>query len=128
MARGAACGNNDMDIKSDQLGRKVGQSLDLSLGIALLDDEVLPLDVAQITETLQQVAWAAGGRGTEREPTDPEDFARLRCLGSERRREQTQGERDKAPDGTQHHGHIIASASCRQSSLHGSRKLWVRRG
>ena len=41
-------------MQSDQRGREVGQSLDLSLGIALLDDEVLPLDVAQLTETLPE--------------------------------------------------------------------------
>jgi hypothetical protein len=47
--RGASDGQDDIHLESDQLGREVGQSLDLSLGIALLDDEVLPLDVAQLT-------------------------------------------------------------------------------
>src|SRR5262249_4809746 len=102
--RGASCGDHDMDMQSDQLGREVGQSLDLSLSIARLDDEVLPLDVAQLTETLPEPVEVGFGREAKGEPTDPEDFARqLRC-GDERHHEDTQGKEEDAhgvqsPDG-----------------------------
>ena len=52
--RGGSPADNHVHLEPDQFRREVGESLDLSLGKALLDDEVLPLDVAQRTETLPE--------------------------------------------------------------------------
>src|SRR5262245_623251 len=85
-------------------GREVGQSLDLALGIAFLDDEVLPLDIAQLTETLPEPVEVGLGREAKGEPSDPGDFARRLRGGDERHHEDTQGKEENAhgvqsPDG-----------------------------
>ena len=98
--RGGSPGHNHLHLEPDQLGRQVGEPLRLALRIAVLDDDVLALDVAQVAQTLPEglhTCWGRDGRGERRtEPTDPVHFRRLLCLGDERRHEDTQGEGDDA--------------------------------
>ena len=46
--------HDDVHWEPDQLGREGGKALELALGIAGLDDEVLALDVAKITQPLPE--------------------------------------------------------------------------
>jgi len=94
---GAAPGHNQVDVEPDQLGRQVAETFLASLGIAVLNDEVLALDIAEVVQTLpeslQTRIGVKGGRaGTE--PTDPVHFRRLLRFGDKRRHEDTQGKRD----------------------------------
>ena len=45
---------DDIDGESDQLGRELGQRSSSALGVAPLDEEVLALDVAQLSQPLAE--------------------------------------------------------------------------
>jgi hypothetical protein len=50
----AAPGHNYVDLEPDQLGRQVAGPLETPLRIAVLDDEVLALHVAEVTQTFPE--------------------------------------------------------------------------
>src|SRR4030095_15291381 len=94
---GAAPGHNQVHLELDQLGRQVAETFLTSLGIAVLNDKVLALDVAEIAqplpESLQTRIGVKGGRaGTE--PTDPVHFRRLLRVGAEGCQEEAKDEHD----------------------------------
>ena len=54
--KGSRCasGHEDVNLEPDQLGRQVGEAIKLPSAQPGLDDNVLPLHVAQITQALPQ--------------------------------------------------------------------------
>src|SRR5712691_12372183 len=100
----------------------MGQLVCPPLGPTVLDDEVLPLDVAKVAQTLLECLDTGIG-GTGIEPTDPVHFRQRLRVDGERRYEQAQDECHDEPDGTVPHGRLLASASCRPAPFHGSRTL-----
>jgi hypothetical protein len=112
--RGDAPCDNHVHLEPDQLGRQVAEPLETPLRIAVLNDEVLALDITEVAQTLPKGLQSRIGIDgmAALESTDPVHFRRLLCLGCERRYEHTQGERDDAPDGATPHGHLLQSAPC----------------
>src|SRR5262249_13843857 len=112
---GASPHHNHFYLQTHQLGRQIGEPLCAALRIAILDAQVLALDIAEVTQPLPEVLprWSQPSGGAARtEPPDPMHFGRLLRVGDERRREQAQDERDKAPEGAIPHGYLLTSASC----------------
>ena len=84
-----ACRQDHVHFETEQLGGELGETLVLSLCPAELDENVLSLGVAEITETLAERldAIAFERRGRVPQVTDPWDLPRLLRAGGERRRE-----------------------------------------
>src|SRR5262249_12231202 len=83
-------GDNDIRLGTDQFGRKLGQSLDLSARESVLDGNVLPFDVPELLQSLPEGANFRRGPGrTVMEKPDPGNLrlARPLRLGGERRGE-----------------------------------------
>jgi len=49
-----ARGDNHVDLETHQLGRELREALDVARGSAELDDEVLALHVAQLSQSLRR--------------------------------------------------------------------------
>ena len=70
-------GHQDLDPESDQLRRQRRQAFVVAFRIALLNDKVLPLDVAEVTQPLMECfdrTGASGRRTAGTEVTDPMHF------------------------------------------------------
>jgi hypothetical protein len=84
------CGHDDVHRDADDLGGEFRKALSLAAAPPPFNDDVLPFDVAEITQPLSERVGAGGGlwRGSrdERDPRDPS--GRLR-LGGERRGKKT---------------------------------------
>jgi hypothetical protein len=54
--------HNHLDVETDKLGRQMGQMVCPPLGPTVLDDDVLPLDVAKVAQTLLECldTWIGG--------------------------------------------------------------------
>ena len=82
------CGGRDdhVDVAPDQVLRETGQPLEVPLGPAIFDDDVLTLDPAKLPQRPQECVKDAldglAGRGTQ--ITDAEDFRGLLRLGGKR--------------------------------------------
>src|SRR5712691_2628277 len=118
-----------LHLEPDQLGRQVGEPLFPPLRIAVLNDEVLALDIAEVAQPLPEgfQTWIGLPGRARTEPTDPVHFPRWLCVSDKRRREDTEGEGDNDPYGAAPHDRLLGSASCRLSSFHGSLTLGVSR-
>src|SRR5439155_4161355 len=104
------------------------EPLDVSRAPPVLHEEVLSLDIPQLTETLHESLAVAGpGAGREGEIRDPGDGPSRLRRGKERHREQTKGECDDAPGGTIPHDCLLGSVLCRLSSFQSSRTLRLSR-
>jgi len=57
----SARSDQDVDLEREQLGDNSGQALCISVRIALLEDEVLPYDIAVIGKTSAQAGIADAG-------------------------------------------------------------------
>jgi hypothetical protein len=77
------------------------------LGMALLQGEILALDVAERVEPLPEAVEERAGRKTEMEPTDPDDFARWLCDGGQWRRKDAQGKEDDEPKRAAPHNALL---------------------
>jgi hypothetical protein len=74
-ARRGAGGHDELDLHGDELGRERGQPVVAVLREAVLDDEVLALDVAALAQTLakpfdHEGAALAGADGQKPDPRD----------------------------------------------------------
>src|SRR5712691_5174835 len=115
--------HHHVDLELDQLSRQLAETCFTALCPALLKDDVLALDVAQVAQTLAESLqrWhGCRGSGASIEQPDPVHFPRWLCVSDKRRREDTEGEGDNDPDGAAPHDRLLGSASCRPSSFHGS--------
>jgi hypothetical protein len=120
--------DQDVDGETDQLGCEVGEPLGLILRISPLDDEVLPLHVAQLVQPLQECLLPETSSrlrdrvpGTERivadaEPADAGHLPRLLRVGDKRSREDAEGEGDEESNKTVRHGRLRHSRMCRGHS------------
>ena len=72
-----AAGDDHVRLETDQFGGEIGKPLVLPLGPPVLDDDVLPLDVAELTQPLSEGVraprWSAAEPRPKADPTD------LRC-------------------------------------------------
>jgi len=94
------------NLKTDQLCGEIGEPLEL-LCPTILDDEVLSLDVAEVTQLLAKGLGERTGASPRRDVADPVDLGRrLRYRGSQRRAEEAEGEQDDA-GGTAPHGDLL---------------------
>src|SRR5439155_11588056 len=81
---------------SEQVGHERGQPVEPTLGIAVVDDQILTFDPSEVAESLDQrgrQVW----RGAWRKATNPADAVQLSCLlrpTRERRGEQDEREDD----------------------------------
>jgi hypothetical protein len=86
--RGRSCGHNHCYLEPDEFGRQVGEPLGSPFCIAELKDEVLPLDITELAQTLSErlltcLGHRGGGREGRTEPTNPVHWCRLLGLGPE---------------------------------------------
>ena len=63
--------DDDVDLQANQLCREVGEPLVLPFGPALLDGDVLPLDVAEVVQTLPECLHEVGVPAGEAPPSKP---------------------------------------------------------
>ena len=49
-----ARGHDDIDVEPYQFGRELSERIELSLGIAIINDEVTALDVAEVAQSLTE--------------------------------------------------------------------------
>jgi hypothetical protein len=72
-------GHDDVDLVTNQISRKLWKPVEFSFGPAILNSDVLSLDVAVLAQTLSEPLDASrdsgGGAGTEE--SYPRDFLRL---------------------------------------------------
>src|SRR4029077_9330885 len=66
--------DNDVHVETNQLGRKIGQSIEFSLCISVLNDNVFPLHVTEVAQTLAEGLGA--GRDSGRKRRNEESYAR----------------------------------------------------
>jgi hypothetical protein len=73
--------NCDQDIRLElhQLGGEVGQEVVAALAEAIVDDDVLPLDIAELHQPLAKSRHLGriSGRSSSPDPADPRDLRRL---------------------------------------------------
>jgi len=62
--RRRALANEDVNLEANQLSRQGGKPFELPLGRSVLDEDVLVLDVIEITEPLAEGLWEVGVRGS----------------------------------------------------------------
>src|SRR5262249_57636348 len=118
---GGRGGKEDVNVATDEVSRQRWEEGDVPFCIAVLQDEVLPLDVSQLTQALLQGFVAAPLPDLLRTPGEnpnTRDFPLLLGFGGERHREQAQDERDDAPNGAVPHGRLLQSTSCRAAASH----------
>src|SRR5262249_49319428 len=113
--RGFGC--DHVHLETDQLARQSRQSIRMTVGIAILDDDVLTLAVAKIPEALAKPLAPerdiAGGEGREKSYAR-NLFRRLR-LGNELRCKKTDNENQHEPDPPQGHGWRESSRTLRRA-------------
>ena len=86
---------NDVHFEADEIIRQIGESLVASFGVAVLEANVLALDVAEIVECLSK--GIDGRPGFERQDTDGDYFPRL--LRTRRERPRDRRAADKRDEG-----------------------------
>src|SRR5262249_22989404 len=97
---GSAHSHNHIHLEPDQLGREVGEPLLTPLRRAVLNDEVLALDIPEVAQFLPeglQVGLGSRETGTGIEPTNPGDFPCWLRRGGKDHGEETQSQGDETP-------------------------------
>jgi hypothetical protein len=51
---GRSASHDDFDLEADQFGQQIGKALGLAIGPPVLEDQVSPLDVAEVTHAGQE--------------------------------------------------------------------------
>ena len=80
-----SCKDKHIDLELHEFGHKAGDTVQLSLSVAILNQDVFPLDVTEISQPLPECLdldqdGGAGG-ATSRQKSYPRDFLRLLRLG-----------------------------------------------
>jgi hypothetical protein len=97
---GCASGHDDINLERNQFGRKSGEPLGLPLGISVFNDDVATLDVAEVTQSLEEGLGQVGSSGqVGRQEAYSSDLGRLLGLGGERRSKEsrTRASEERAP-------------------------------
>src|SRR5262249_49968397 len=87
--------HDDVNVATDEVSRQLWEEGDVPCRIAVLQDDVLPLDVSQLTQALLQGFVTAPLPDLLRTPGENPNaiaFSRLLCYGGERRHEDAEGE------------------------------------
>src|SRR5262249_28159254 len=88
------------------------------LGAAALDDDVAPLDVAELTQPLAKGLRKRAIRGKRREISDPVHLCRRLRLDGKRRNGEVENENNREPDPP--HGHLgLVGGQATQSRFDG---------
>ena len=89
-------GHDDVNLEANQLGRQIGEPIALPLRPSVLNDNVLALHVAEVTQARPQCIYPARetGSGLGTQEPNPRDLRRLLRIDGERRYENAQGEDD----------------------------------
>jgi hypothetical protein len=85
---GCACDHDDINLERNQFDRKNGEPLELPLGISVLDHDVAPLDVTEVTQSLTEGLGQVGIGQAARQVAYSSDPGRLLRPGGERRGEE----------------------------------------
>jgi hypothetical protein len=99
-------GDDDIDLQSDQFDGQGVESFVSAVGPAVVDGQVTSFDVSEVTQPSPHRIDLGGilaSRGGTQE-TDPIHFPGRLRFGSERRKNEIEGENDHEPD--QPHGHL----------------------
>jgi hypothetical protein len=82
-------GHDNINLERSQFSRESGEPLGLPLGISVFNDDVVTLDVTEVTQSLTESLFQVGIRGqVERQEAYSSDLGRLLPLGGERRGEE----------------------------------------
>src|SRR5207302_10087297 len=99
---------DEVHLEPDQLGRQVGQPVDPTLRISIVDDNILALNPPELAQPLPERVEVGRpvGRGRQIKKTYPRHPPRLLRFGGQRRREESraQGAEERA---AVHHGNLI---------------------
>jgi hypothetical protein len=89
--------HDQIDVETSQLGRELRKALGAAIGRAIVDDEVLALDVAEVPQTLAQRIEIGGVRRRRNhlQDADAVNLAGLLCAGREPPRRRAAEERDE---------------------------------
>jgi hypothetical protein len=92
-----AAGHDQIDVETNQLGRKLGETLGAAVGRTVVEDEVLTFDVAELSQALSEGIEIGGVRcrGGRLQQTDTIDLARLLRPRRERPRRRPAEKRDE---------------------------------
>ena len=113
---GARPRHDEVHAQACQVGGEVQEPVALVLVPANVEGDRLPFDIAQVPQSLSKAIQPSArfpGRDTRHEHANARHLPRWLGLGGERRHEQTQDEREEAPDSAAPHSHFLTSASCR---------------
>jgi hypothetical protein len=105
----------DVHLETDQLGREGRESLVLPFRPAVLHDEVLAFDIAELAHCLQESfqGWLLLA-GRPKQITDPVHVRwRLRDGGKRRHAEESESAGDDEPDDDALHSGLLTSVPCR---------------
>src|SRR5262249_28772389 len=102
---------DEVHLEPDQLGRQVGQPVDPTLRISIVDDNILALNPPELARPLPEPVEKGrpSGRGRPPKKTYPRHLSRLLRVGGERDGEETHGEDSDECDTPDHHA---ATAVC----------------
>jgi hypothetical protein len=100
--------DDEVHLETDELGGEGREGLTLQLPPSVLHQEVLTLDVSQVSQRQPECVEARVGRResrrqSSREVADPVDLAHRLCLSDKRRHEEAEGKGDEEPDSSEHH-------------------------
>src|SRR5258707_14533668 len=84
---------NDVYVKADEIVRHLGKPLVVSLGVAVLEANILTLDIPEIVESLSK--RVDGRPGLDRQDTDRDYFPLLLSTCGERPSSRTAGQSDE---------------------------------
>ena len=114
-AAGVPLRHQDIHLETDQLGREVGEPLELPFRPAVLQDEVLAFDIAERAHSLQESLhkWGASWGSTQPKATDPVYVRRLLRLGCGlHRAEASESAGDDELDDGAPHSSFLTSVPC----------------
>src|SRR3989442_1009322 len=88
--------DDQVPLEPDQLGRQVGQPVDPTLRISIVDDNILALNPPELAQPLPERVEVGRpvGRGRHPKETYPRHLSRLLRVGGERHGEKGEGEDD----------------------------------
>jgi hypothetical protein len=85
---------DEIGRKASELGGKGSQTLAISPGKSVFEDDVCALDPAEFAELLTERGMIDGRPIQRRKMPDPVDLPRLLCLGGERRERHAEDDRE----------------------------------
>src|SRR5262249_46143984 len=95
--RRRSSGHNQIDVRTNQLARHRRKALGATIGRAIFDGEILPLDIPKAAQTVSKGGEVGAFQVSEFTPkhTTPIDLGRLRPRGRKRQTRRTAEKRDE---------------------------------